>query len=85
MKTDFNLEDSFRIFDIEGKCEINLRELEEGLNSLALFPRKEELLLLFQQFDLDQDGKLDFKEFSLMILPKDKNYASLVLNRKSYH
>ena len=53
LKTDFNLEDSFKIFDIEGKGEVSIREFEEGLNSMGLFPRKEELQLIFQQFDDD--------------------------------
>jgi len=43
LKTDFNLEDSYKIFDIEGKGSINLREIEEGLHSMGLFPRREEL------------------------------------------
>lgn len=32
LKTDFNLEDSYKIFDVEAKGDINLRELEEGFN-----------------------------------------------------
>jgi Ca2+-binding EF-hand superfamily protein len=43
LKTDFNLEDSFKLFDIENKGTINLRELEEGFNICNLFPRREEL------------------------------------------
>ena len=43
LKTDFNLEDCYKLFDIEKKGSINLRELEETYNMLQLYPRKEEL------------------------------------------
>lgn len=53
LKTDFNLEDSYKIFDIESKGHINLRELEEGLNILRIYPRREELKLILSVYDED--------------------------------
>ena len=85
LKTDFNLEDAWKLFDVENKGAINLREIEEGFNICNVYPRREEIQLLLQEFDENKDGMLDFKEFCNIVLPKDKNYASLVLNRKSYH
>jgi len=85
LKTDFNLEDAWKLFDVENKGTVNLREIEEGFNICNVFPRREEMQLLLLEYDENKDGKLDFKEFCNMILPKDKNYASLVLNRKSFH
>jgi hypothetical protein len=38
LKTDFNLEDSYKLFDIENKGTINFRELEEAYNHFSLYP-----------------------------------------------
>ena len=51
LKTDFNLEDAYKIFDLESKDAISLRELEEGYAIYKLFPPREELHLLMQRFD----------------------------------
>eukprot|EP00347_Sterkiella_histriomuscorum_P016452 403353122 len=85
LKSDFNLEDAYKIFDVESKGNFNIREFQEGLNIMRNYPQKEEIQLLLQKFDSDQDGKLSFNEFSNMILPMDKNYASLIISRSSYH
>jgi len=62
-----------------------LRELEEVYNIFQIYPSSTDLTLLIEKHDKDCDGKLSFNEFAEMILPRDKNYASLVLNRKGYH
>jgi Ca2+-binding EF-hand superfamily protein len=85
LKTDFNLEDCYRVFDVTGKGHINLRELEEAYNIYGLYPQKEELELVLSKYDKDNDGKLSFSEFCDMVVPRDKNYASLVINRKPYN
>jgi Ca2+-binding EF-hand superfamily protein len=85
LKTDFNIEDAFRIFDVDEKGYIGFREIEEAYNLFSLYPKKEELELLLKKYDKDQDGKLNYLEFTNCLKPKDKNYASLLLNRKAFH
>jgi Ca2+-binding EF-hand superfamily protein len=41
--------------------------------------------MIMKQYDKDEDGKLSFKEFSGAIMPKDKNYANLLVSRKPYN
>lgn len=85
LKTDFNIEDCYRIFDVDAKGYISLRELEEGYNLYKIYPQKAELELLMKKYDIDEDGKLKFQEFTNIIVPKDKNYAALLLTRKPYN
>jgi Ca2+-binding EF-hand superfamily protein len=53
LKTDFNLEDSYKIFDVDSKGHLSLRELEEGYSLHRLYPNREELQLLMQEYDRD--------------------------------
>lgn len=43
LKTDFNLVDSFKLFDVDGKGQINIREFEEGVMMYNIYPRREDL------------------------------------------
>ena len=53
LKSDFNLEDAYKIFDIESKGNFNLRELEEALSILRIYPKREELQFMIQVYDED--------------------------------
>lgn len=50
-----------------------------------IYPSIDDISLIMLKYDKDSDEKLNFKEFCSMILPKDKNYSSLLLSRKSYN
>ena len=58
LRVDFNLFDAFKLFDIYSKGSINSSELEEGLNTLGIYPSSKELYLLLRRFDKDFDGLL---------------------------
>lgn len=60
LKTDFNLEDCQRIFDIEQKGFISMRQLEEAYNLMKLYPGCNDLALVMEKYDVDGDGKLSF-------------------------
>jgi hypothetical protein len=36
-------------------------------------------------FDKDEDGLLDTEDFIRMVVPKDENYAKIILGRKPYN
>lgn len=52
---------------------------------MKLYPGCNDLALVMEKYDVDGDGKLSFQEFADAIMPRDQNYASLLLNRKSYN
>ena len=83
LKTDFNLEDCFRLFDVRDHRSLNLRAVEETFTFFQIYPRREELQMLMLHFDKDADGELNWNEFSKIFLPRDKNYSSLLSKRQS--
>ena len=85
LKTDFNLEDCYKLFDNDEKGYITFREIVETYSLFSLYPKKEDLELMMKKYDKDQDGKLNYEEFCKAVQPKDKNYASLLINRKAYN
>lgn len=69
MRSDFNLLDGFRFFDIKGRGYITSSELERGLEELGIFPTKDEIYLFFRRNDKDSDGLLRYSDFCKFILP----------------
>ena len=55
LKTDFNIEDCYKIFDIDEKGYFNMRELEEVFNLFEIYPSNDELSLVMLKYDRDED------------------------------
>jgi Ca2+-binding EF-hand superfamily protein len=72
---DFNIFDSFRIFDMDSRGWISLTDLKLGLNEIGVYPDTEELTLFFKRYDKDEDGRLRFSEFSDAFTPLDNYYS----------
>jgi len=81
MRSDFNLLDAFRFFDIHGKGYITKSELKEGYNQFDIYPTNNELYLVMRKFDKDNDGLLRFADFCEFFSPKQTEYASILNNR----
>ena len=64
LRSDYNVFDTFRLFDKKGKCILSVGDIEEGFNDLGIYPNKEELYLFIRRFDKDSDGKLRYKAFN---------------------
>ena len=58
IRNDFNVEDSFRLFEIEGRGYITELDFKYGLNKINIFPTSEEIRLVFKRYDLNNEGIL---------------------------
>ena len=58
LKSDFNLLDIFKVFDVYGKGYITSGEFEDGLREFGVQPSREEIYLVVRKFDKDGDGRL---------------------------
>jgi Ca2+-binding EF-hand superfamily protein len=81
LRTDFNCEDAFRIFELNGRGFIDECDLKCGLNLIGIFPTDHEIRLLMKRFDLQKQGVLNFADFFDMLVPFEKEYRAMVENR----
>ena len=58
IKSDFNGEDAFGIFEVDRRGYVTDLDLKYGLNSLGIFPTQEEIALLIKRFDSRGEGIL---------------------------
>jgi len=81
LRADYNVLDTFRLFDRKGKGMISPGEIEEAFNELGIFPNKEDLYLFIRRFDRDNDGRLRFTDFSDGFMPLQPEYYKLIKSR----
>ena len=81
LNPDFNCEDAFRIFELNGRGFINQCDLKCGLNLIGVFPTDHEVRLLMKRFDLQKNGYLNYADFFDMLVPYEKDYRAMVENR----
>ena len=65
---DFNAEDAFRIFEVEGRNLINKEDLNYGLRILGIKPTAAQLQLLMDRYDLNGNGYIDYDDFFDMVI-----------------
>jgi Ca2+-binding EF-hand superfamily protein len=78
---DFNVLDTFLMFDLEDKGFVTVTELEETLHSIGVPLIADEGFLLMKRFDENNDLKLEFRDVDAMLTPKDPDYARLLYSR----
>jgi Ca2+-binding EF-hand superfamily protein len=81
LRPDFNCEDAFRIFELNGRGFIDECDLKCGLNLIGIFPTDHEVRLLMKRFDLQKQGVLNYADFFDMLVPFEKEYRTMVENR----
>ena len=79
--TDANLQDLFAFFDYSQTSYISPIDLCESLKELNVYLSINELKMLFNRYDKNADGKLDYEEFCDMILPRKYSIAKLMNER----
>jgi Ca2+-binding EF-hand superfamily protein len=60
LRSDYNIEDAFRMFELDGRGYLTDIDLKYGLNSLDIFPTLEEIKLVFRRYDLANSGVLKY-------------------------
>jgi hypothetical protein len=81
LRSDFNVEDVFRIFELDGRGYLTDLDLKFGLNSLDIFPTSEEIALLLRRFDNLNEGVLSYASFFDLLAPVDREYRRMLENR----
>lgn len=70
----------FRIMDSDFSKRICFPELEEGIKTFGLDVTNEELHLLFDEFDKDKNGHIDFLELVATLRPPMRKCRQEVVN-----
>jgi Ca2+-binding EF-hand superfamily protein len=82
LRSDFNIEDAFRIFELDGRGYLSDMDIKFGLNSLDILASSEEIQLLLMRYDLRGEGVLTYANFFEMMCPYDKEYRKLLEKRQ---
>lgn len=61
---------TFKIMDDDNNRSLDLKEFLKGLNDYGILIEKQEATALFQQFDRDGSGTIDFDEFLITLRVK---------------
>lgn len=82
IKSDFNMEDAFTIFEKYSKGFISESDFKERLNSyFGLFPLSEEISVLFKRYDNEDIGSLSYGDFFNMLAPVTFDFRRLIESR----
>jgi Ca2+-binding EF-hand superfamily protein len=78
LRSDFNVEDAFRIFELDGRGYLTDLDIKYGLNALDIFPTSEEITLFIKRFDLRNEGVLSYNNFYAIFSPLDREYSRML-------
>ena len=81
LRADFNVEDAFRIFELDGRGFLTEEDIKYGLNVLEIYPSCSDVRLLMKRFDLQKEGVINYADFFDMVTPYEKDYRNMVENR----
>ena len=81
LNPDFNCEDAFRIFELNGRGFLDQNDLKCGLNAIGVFPTDYQIRLLIKRFDLEKQGVINYADFFDLLVPFEKEYRTMVESR----
>jgi Ca2+-binding EF-hand superfamily protein len=81
LKPDFNCEDAFRIFELNGRGYLTPEDIRYGLNLLGIYATDTDINLIMKKYDIYKEGILSYQTFFDMVVPFEKQYRNLVENR----
>ena len=82
LRPDFNCEDCFRIFEVDGKEKLENEDIKIGLKLLGVFYTDFEIKLFFKRFDLQKRGYINYSDFFDIFVPFQKEYRRMIEERK---
>ena len=65
---DFNGEDAFRLFEKQGTGVVTKDDLIFGLKLLGIKPTNNQITIIFNKYDLEENGFLDYDDFFDMVI-----------------
>lgn len=81
IRSDFNAEDAFSIFEVDRRGYLTELDLKYGLNALDIFPTQEEIALLVKRYESRGEGILTYNDFFDMLTPVDMHYRRMLESR----
>jgi len=82
LRCDFNWEEIFRIFELEGRGFLSREDLAKGLNKFGLIPKDIDISLILKRYDLKNENCIAYPDFFEMIVPFSKYHRLMVENRR---
>jgi hypothetical protein len=81
LRSDFNLQDAFRVFEVDKRGYFNDLDFKYGANFLDVFPTSDDTKLVFRRFTNGGEVLFSFADFCEMVCPVDKEYYLMMKNR----
>ena len=82
LRIDFNWEEVFRIFELEGRGYLSKEDLIAGFNKFGIYPKDLDINLLLKRYDLKNEGYISYPDFFDLIVPFSKYHRIMVDKRK---
>ena len=81
LRCDFNWEEIFRIFELEGRGFLSKEDLSIGFNKFNLYPKDINISLLLKRYDINKEGIISYPDFFELIVPFSKYHKQMVEKR----
>ena len=81
LRSDFNVEDAFKIFERENKKYISDADLIYGLNTLDIYPSQKDFLLIKRRLNPRKTENIIYSDFFDFVIPFEKDYRIMVERR----
>jgi Ca2+-binding EF-hand superfamily protein len=81
-RSDFNLIDAFKFFDLENKGWINSLEFYNGLQSIGIIVSTSDVMYFVKKYDKNESGRLRYSDFCDALIPIDTTSANKLCKRQ---
>ena len=81
LRSDFNVEDAFRIVELNGRGIINEADLKYGLNLLDIYASDKDIKLIMRRGDIRKNNFISYSDFFDLVVPFEKDYRNMIENR----
>ena len=78
---DFNVEDTFRLFEKNGRGFLDEEDLKYGFGVLNVYPSEYNMKLFMKRYDLQKKGFISYADFYDILVPFEKVYRDEVEKR----